>query len=264
MVASAHGHPALGRPRGPEKDDPTIWRVDDALWALLAPILASDKPRKKPGRPRRDDRAIFDGLIWLARTGSQWSQLPREFGPKSTVHERFTEWVATGALERAWAVLLPSTTGRSAWTGPGRRPTGASSRPRSAKRGAGEAEATGRNPTDRGKPGTKRHLLTEAKGIPVAVVLTGANRHDMKKLAALLDATVVEPAPRSRRTWSWTGATTTTTAGTRPSPAATRRTSRPRRARRARCRRPATRTATRRGAGWWRWRTAGSTASAAC
>jgi transposase len=88
------------------KDDPTIWRVDDALWALLEPILRVAKPRQKPGRPRRDDRAIFDGLIWLARTGSQWSQLPREFGPKSTVHERFTEWVETGALERAWAALL--------------------------------------------------------------------------------------------------------------------------------------------------------------
>ncbi len=90
----------------PEKDDPTIWRVDDALWALIAPILVCAKPRKKPGRPRRDDRAIFDGLIWLARTGSQWSQLPRGFGPKSTVHERFTEWAASGQLEAAWAVLL--------------------------------------------------------------------------------------------------------------------------------------------------------------
>lgn len=76
------------------------------MWALLAPVLRVDKPRKKPGRPRRDDRAIFDGLIWLARTGSQWSRLPREYGPKSTVHLRFTEWVANGALERAWAVLL--------------------------------------------------------------------------------------------------------------------------------------------------------------
>src|SRR5262245_54027621 len=90
------------------QDDPTIWRVDDVLWALIAPILASTKARKKPGRPRRDDRPIFDGLVWLARTGSQWSQLPREFGPKSTVHERFAEWVESGALERAWAVLLGS------------------------------------------------------------------------------------------------------------------------------------------------------------
>src|SRR5512132_4164080 len=89
-----------------EQDDPTIWRVDDALWALLEPILKVDKPRKKSGRPRRDDRAIFDGLIWLARSGAQWSQLPRAFGPKSTVHERFSAWVETEALERAWAVLL--------------------------------------------------------------------------------------------------------------------------------------------------------------
>ena len=63
------------------------------------------------------------------------------------------------------------------------------------KGGPGEAAATGRNPTDRGKPGTKRHLLTEAKGIPVGVVRSGANRHDMKKLGELLDAVVVEPAP---------------------------------------------------------------------
>ena len=97
-------HPAA--PAAPEKDDPTIWRVDDALWAKLEPILRIDKPRKKPGRPRRDDRAIFDGLIWLARTGSQWAALPREFGPKSTVHLRLSEWVERGALERAWALLL--------------------------------------------------------------------------------------------------------------------------------------------------------------
>ena len=89
-----------------ERADPTIWRVDDEVWVLLEPLLRSDKPRKKPGRPRRADRAIFDGLIWLARTGAQWSQLPREFGPKSTVHERFTEWIETGVLEQAWAVLL--------------------------------------------------------------------------------------------------------------------------------------------------------------
>lgn len=39
--------------------------------------------------------------------------------------------------------------------------------------------------------------MTDAKGIPVAVVVTGANRHDMKKLADLLDAVVVESAPET-------------------------------------------------------------------
>lgn len=89
-----------------KRDDPTIWNVDDALWALLAAILQIDKPRKKPGRPRSDDRRIFNGLIWLARTGSQWAALPAEFGPKSTAYDRFREWVEHGVFARAWAMLL--------------------------------------------------------------------------------------------------------------------------------------------------------------
>lgn len=88
------------------KDDPTIWRVDDTLWAEIAPLLVIDKPRKKPGRPRHDDRRILDGLIWLARTGSQWAALPAEFGPKSTAHARFQEWVQAGIFEQAWATVL--------------------------------------------------------------------------------------------------------------------------------------------------------------
>ena len=89
-----------------QRDDPTIWRVDDALWAELPPLLVVDKPRKQPGRPRLDDRALFDGLIWLARTGVQWAALPRAFGAKSTVHARCREWVEHGCLARAWARLL--------------------------------------------------------------------------------------------------------------------------------------------------------------
>lgn len=88
------------------KDAPTIWRVDDALWAELRPLLVVDKPRKKPGRPRRDDRTIFDGLIWLTRNGGQWATPPREFGPKSIVHDRFRKWIAHGCFDAAWARRL--------------------------------------------------------------------------------------------------------------------------------------------------------------
>ncbi|WP_225430196.1 transposase, partial [Deinococcus detaillensis] len=70
------------------------------------PILIIDKPRKKSGRPPQDARSIFNGLIWLARTGSQWSQFPRRYSPVSTAHERFSAWVEHGCLRRAWAVIL--------------------------------------------------------------------------------------------------------------------------------------------------------------
>ena len=88
------------------QDDPTIGRVADALWAALRPLLVITKPRKKPGRPRLDDRPIFDGRIWLARNGGQWAPLPRQFGAKSTVHARFQEWVEHGCFAVAWARLL--------------------------------------------------------------------------------------------------------------------------------------------------------------
>ncbi len=97
---------ATAAPATAPQDEPTIWRVDDARWAELRPLPTSEKPRKKPGRPRLDDRPIFDGLIWLARDGGQWATLPREFGAKSTVHTRFQARVEHGGLARAWARLL--------------------------------------------------------------------------------------------------------------------------------------------------------------
>jgi putative transposase len=52
--------------------------------------------------------------------------------------------------------------------------------------------ATGKNPTDRGKSGTKRSLLVEGRGVPIAIVVDKAGRHDLKLLAKTLDARVVE------------------------------------------------------------------------
>ncbi len=56
--------------------------------------------------------------------------------------------------------------------------------------------ATGANPTDRGKRGVKRSLLTDGAGIPLAVVVDGANRHDVKLLCATVDGMVIaRPEP---------------------------------------------------------------------
>jgi len=63
------------------------------------------------------------------------------------------------------------------------------------KRGPGEAEWTGANPTDRGKCGAKRHLLTDGTGVPLAMIVSEANRTDMKRLEALLDARMIEMPP---------------------------------------------------------------------
>jgi len=57
---------------------------------------------------------------------------------------------------------------------------------------------TGSNPTDRGKLGTKRHILTDKEGIPLSVVISSANTHDIKLVTNVIDKTVVKrPSPKS-------------------------------------------------------------------
>jgi putative transposase len=57
---------------------------------------------------------------------------------------------------------------------------------------------TGRNATDRGKLGTKRHVLTDQRGIPLSLVITAANTHDMKSAAKILDNIVIVKRRRER------------------------------------------------------------------
>ena len=64
---------------------------------------------------------------------------------------------------------------------------------------------TGNNPTDRSKVGTKRHILTDKKGIPISVVISSASTHDIKLVTDVVDNVVVK-RPSSNKT-----RTTTTT-----------------------------------------------------
>lgn len=64
----------------------------------------------------------------------------------------------------------------------------------------GGVKKTGPNPTDRGKQGVKRSLLTESSGIPVALAIDGANRHDMKLVQNTLECMLAQrPMPSQAR-----------------------------------------------------------------
>ena len=54
---------------------------------------------------------------------------------------------------------------------------------------------TGHNPTDRSKLGTKRHILTDKKGIPLSVVISSASTHDIKLVTDVVDNTVIKRPP---------------------------------------------------------------------
>ena len=77
------------RKRAKPKPLGTIWRIPDDLWAIIEPILDEFWPRKIEGRRPADWRRMLEGIVFRMRSGCQWDQLPKEFGPKSTVHDWF-------------------------------------------------------------------------------------------------------------------------------------------------------------------------------
>jgi len=161
------------------------WEVSDALWEQVAPYIPPTPPRPKGGRPRMPDRQAFAAIVYLLRTGIQWNALPRERGASSTVHDRLQEWEAAGVFLALWQAGLTEYEELCGIEWEWQAVDGVMT-----KAPFGGA-ATGANPTDRGKAGTKRSLLVDGAGMPLAVAVDGANRHDSKLLAMTLDGLVV-------------------------------------------------------------------------
>ena len=82
------------------------WRIPESLWERVEPLLPTEGPKPKGGRPRASARQCMDGVFYVLRTGCQWKALPRCFGPASTVHDRFQEWRRAGVFEMLWQAGL--------------------------------------------------------------------------------------------------------------------------------------------------------------
>jgi transposase len=86
---------------------PTIKRIPDELWDEIKNILPKEKPSKTVGRPTVEYRKVFDGILYVLRTGCQWKKmLPREYGSGSTCHRRFQEWNKLNVFKKTWIKLL--------------------------------------------------------------------------------------------------------------------------------------------------------------
>ena len=71
--------------------------LTDREWARLEPLFPR---RSRTGRPPKDHRIILDALLWLAKTGAPWRDLPERFGPWRTAATRFYRWTQSGLWER--------------------------------------------------------------------------------------------------------------------------------------------------------------------
>lgn len=80
-------------------------QLTDEQWARIEPLLPSNEGRK--GRPFEDSRKVVEAMIFRARTGIPWRDLPREyFGPWQTVWKRHRRYAADGTWDNVLAALL--------------------------------------------------------------------------------------------------------------------------------------------------------------
>jgi transposase len=157
--------------------------VSDELWSVIEPLIPKREPTSEGGRPPLEDRQTLTGILFVLKSGIPWEMLPQEMGCGCgmTCWRRLRDWQAAGVWERLHRELLNRL--READQIDWSRSTVDSA----SVRAVGGGEKTGPNPTDRRKPGSKHHVLTDGHGIPLNATLTGANRHDVTQLLPLID-----------------------------------------------------------------------------
>ena len=153
--------------------------LNDAQWARIAPEL----PGKKgdPGKSGTDNRLFVEAVLWVARTGSPWRDLPDDFGKWSTVYTRYWRWAQKdkcGSIFKRLSedadfeyVMIDGTIVRVHQHGAGAR-------------GGTQNQAIGRS---RGGLTTKIAALVDALGNLVRFTLLPGQRHDIKSVDDLLE-----------------------------------------------------------------------------
>lgn len=78
--------------------------LSDCQWERISTLLPSESGHN--GRPySQDHRTTIEGILWIARTGAPWRDLPSQFGKWITVYQRFNRWVKSGVFDAVFASL---------------------------------------------------------------------------------------------------------------------------------------------------------------
>ena len=77
-----------------------FWLSDDQ-WARIAPLLPTDVR----GKDRVDDRRVISGILQVLKSGCRWCDCPPEYGPPTTIYNRFARWAERGIWEKLFREL---------------------------------------------------------------------------------------------------------------------------------------------------------------
>ncbi|MBY5345719.1 IS5 family transposase [Rhizobium leguminosarum bv. viciae] len=134
--------------------------------------------------PRTNNRLFLDALLWMARSGGRWRDLPERLGDYRSVKRRYYRWIEMGVLDEMLAMLareadlewlmIDSTIVRAHQHAAGARKV----------KGGPDAQGLGRS---RGGLSTKIHAATEALGLPVRLIASPGQRNDIAFAHDLVD-----------------------------------------------------------------------------
>ena len=122
------------------------------------------------GRKRKMNSAqVLDRILYVCRTGCQWSQLPVDGASYKTVYHYFALWSKASLFENVFSALANTASSTS---------RGALVLDTSFVKNVHGSDVLGPNPTDRGRKASKVSLLTDSKGTSLCTVLHRANKND--------------------------------------------------------------------------------------
>jgi transposase len=78
-----------------------LFWLNDEQWAAIEPLLPTDVR----GKERADDRRVISGILHVLKSGCRWCDCPPEYGPPTTIYNRFTRWAERGVWEKLFREL---------------------------------------------------------------------------------------------------------------------------------------------------------------
>ena len=181
-----------------EKKSYKSWTISDEFWEKVKDVIPDTGTKRdpnkvcqnKPGQGRKalPARDSLEGVLYVLRTGVQW----KAYGSGSSLRRYFQAWAKAGFFRKIWGMGLTEYDEIKGIGWGWRSGDGRMVKAPLAHEAVGQTRPTGE------KMGTKRSVLADKSGIPLSVVLDGANRHDVKPLEATLDGMAILRPNRRR------------------------------------------------------------------